>query len=133
MFSKEIFDAVCAAAKKEGWPEYSLLAVVECETSGQPFEIDGHTPTLLFERHKFYSELQAHEPSKLKAAITAGLAIPHWNRHTQYKDEGKSSGRLALIAKARAIDEDVANRAASWGLGQTMGFNAEGLDYASAT
>jgi hypothetical protein len=133
MFSKEIVDAICAAAKKEGWPESSLLAVVECETSGQPFEIDGHTPTLLFERHKFYSELQAHEPSKLKAAIAAGLAIPHWNRQTQYKDEGKSSGRLALIAKARAIDEDVANRAASWGLGQTMGFNAEGLDYASAT
>ncbi|MGC0389168.1 N-acetylmuramidase domain-containing protein [Bradyrhizobium sp. USDA 241] len=133
MFSQEIIDAIVAAANKEGWPASALLAVVECETSGKPFEVDGHTPTLLFERHKFYSELQEHEPSKLKAAIAKGLAIPKWSRNTQYKDQGTSSGRLSVIAKARAIDEEVANRAASWGLGQTMGFNAERLHYDSAT
>lgn len=133
MFSQEIIDAIVAAANENGWPASALLAVVECETSGKPFEQDGHTPSLLFERHKFYSELQKHQPSKLKRAITAGLAIPKWNRKTQYKDQGTSAGRLAVIAKARAIDEEVANRAASWGLGQTMGFNAERLHYESAT
>ncbi|MGC0389278.1 N-acetylmuramidase domain-containing protein [Bradyrhizobium sp. USDA 241] len=133
MFSQEIIDAIVVAANKESWPASALLAVVECETSGKPFETDGHTPTLLFERHKFYSELQEHQPSKLKAAIAKGLAIPHWSRNTQYKDQGTSSGRLSVIAKARAIDEEVANRAASWGLGQTMGFNAERLHYESAT
>ena len=107
--------------------------MVECETSGKPFEQDGHTPALLFERHKFYSEMQTHEPSKLNAAIKAGLAIPKWSKKTQYKDQGTSAGRLSVIAKARAIDEEVANRAASWGLGQTMGFNAERLHYANAT
>jgi hypothetical protein len=133
MFSQEIIDAIVAAAKAEGWPASAMLAVVECETSGKPFEQDNHTPSLLFERHKFYSELTKHQPSKLKAAIQAGLAIPKWSRNTQYKDQGTSSGRLAVIAKARAIDEEVANRAASWGLGQTMGFNAERLKYESAT
>jgi hypothetical protein len=133
MFSKQITDAIIAAAEAENWPASALLAVVECETSGSPFEQDGHTPTLLFERHKFYSELQTHQPSKLKKAIAAGLAIPKWNRKTQYKDQGKSSGRLAVIAKAREIDVEVANRAASWGLGQTMGFNAERLKYHDAT
>jgi hypothetical protein len=133
MFSKEIIDAIVAAAKHEGWPASGLLAVVECETSGAPFEKDGHTPTLLFERHKFYSEMANHQPSKLSLAIKAGLAIPKWSRKTQYKDQGTSAGRLAVIAKARQIDEEVANRAASWGLGQTMGFNAERLHYENAT
>jgi N-acetylmuramidase/Putative peptidoglycan binding domain len=133
MFSKEIIDAIVAAAREHEWPASALLAVVECETSGSPFEKDGHTPTLLFERHKFYSEMSQHQPSKLKAAIAAGLAIPRWSRKTQYKDQGSSSGRLAVIAKARQIDEEVANRAASWGLGQTMGFNAERLKYVNAT
>jgi len=133
MFSQEIIDAIVKAAKAEGWPASALLAVVECETSGKPFEQDGRTPSLLFERHKFYSELQKHQPSKLTAAIRAGLAIPKWSRKTQYKDQGTSAGRLAVIAKARAVDEEVANRAASWGLGQTMGFNAERLKYEDAT
>jgi hypothetical protein len=133
MFSQEIIDAIVAAANAHGWPASSLLAVVECETSGKPFEEDNHTPTLLFERHKFYSEMQAHQPSKLKAGIAAGLAIPKWSPKTQYRDQGKSADRLSLIDKARKIDEEVANRAASWGLGQTMGFNAEGLKYESAT
>jgi hypothetical protein len=132
MFSKEIIDAIVAAAKKNDIPPSALLAVVECETSGSPFEQDGVTPTLLFERHKFYSEMRLHEPQKLAAAIKAGLAIPKWNKATQYKDQGKSAGRLAVIAKARAIDEEVANRAASWGLGQTMGFNAERLGFHNA-
>jgi hypothetical protein len=133
MFSQEIIDAIVQAAKAKGWPASALLAVVECETSGKPFEQDNHTPSLLFERHKFYSELTKHQPSKLKAAIMAGLAIPKWSRNTQYKDQGTSAGRLNVIAKARAIDEEVANRAASWGLGQTMGFNAESLHYPNAT
>jgi hypothetical protein len=133
MFSQEIIEAICMAATANHWPESALLAVVECETSGKPFEQDGHTPSLLFERHKFYSELKKLQPGKLSAAIRAGLAIPKWSRKTQYKDQGTSSGRLNVIAKARAIDEEVANRAASWGLGQTMGFNAERLKYEDAT
>jgi hypothetical protein len=133
MFSKEITNAIVAAAKAETWPPSALLAVVECETAGKPFEQDGSTPTLLFERHKFYSELKEHQPGKLKQAIAAGLAIPKWNKKTQYRDQGKSAGRLAVIAKAREIDDEVANRAASWGLGQTMGFNAERLKYLNAS
>lgn len=134
MFSKEIIDAVVAAADANHVPASALLAVVECETSGAPLESDGVTPRFLFERHKFYSELKrAGKNKELTAAIRQGLAIPKWSRSTQYKDQGTSAGRMAVMAKARAIDVECANRAASWGLGQVMGFNAERLGYANAT
>jgi len=134
MFSQSIIDAVIAAAEENGVPASALLAVVECETSGAPLESDGATPRFLFERHKFYSELKrAGKTSELQKAIRQGLAIPKWSRSTQYKDQGTSAGRQAVIAKARAIDVECANRAASWGLGQVMGFNAERLGYSSAT
>ena len=51
----------------------------------------------------------------------------------QYKDQGKSAKRIARITHARAIDENVANRSASWGLGQTMGFLADEQGFTDAT
>lgn len=125
--------AVIAAAQANGMNPAALLAVVEIESGGQLLESDKITPRFLFERHVFYRELKKLQPKKLDAAISAGLAIPKWSRATQYDDQGKSKDRLALIARARKIDEECANRSASWGLGQTMGFNAEGLKFKSAT
>lgn len=130
---KAVQSAVIAAARGNGMQPAALLAVVEIESAGQLWEDDGTTPRLLFERHVFHREIKKSAPGKLPAAIKAGLAIPKWSKATQYKDQGTSKGRLALIAKARSIDLECANRSASWGLGQTMGFNAEGLKFQSAT
>ncbi|MFG1207023.1 N-acetylmuramidase domain-containing protein [Xanthobacter flavus] len=133
MPKQEFVDAVIGAAKANGIPAAALLAVVEIESNWQALEDDGSTPRLLFERHVFYRELKERAPGKLDAAVKAGLARQTWSRSTQYKDQGSSKGRLAVVARARGIDEECANRSCSWGLGQTMGFLAEELGYPSAT
>lgn len=131
--SQDIVDVVIAAAKASGIKPAALLAVVEIESEGAPLEIDGKTPRLLFERHVFHRELMDRQPAKLPAAVKLGLAIPKWSKKTQYKDQGTSAARLALVDRARSVDVECANRSCSWGLGQTMGFLAEELHYRSAT
>lgn len=131
--SETIKNAVIRAAQINLIEPAALLAVVEIESSGKMLEEDGRTPRLLFERHVFHRELAKREPEKLGLAVSAGLAIPKWSRSTQYKDQGTSKGRLAVLSSARNIDAECANRACSWGLGQTMGFNAEGLGFRNAT
>lgn len=130
---KSLQDAVVKVAKRNSIEPAALLAVVEIESAGKPFEEDGKTPRLLFERHVFYRELSKRAPDKLDFAIGQGLTRTSWDRKTQYKDQGSSKSRLALIARARKVDIDCANRSASWGVGQTMGFNAEGMGFATAT
>ena len=53
---------------------------------------------------------EAQKKGVLNQFVNAGLAIPKWNKATQYKDQGSSAKRIALITRARAIDENVANR-----------------------
>ena len=48
------------------------------------------------------------ESSCLALLENAGLSIPKWNKATQNKDQGSSAKRIALITRARAIDENVA-------------------------
>ena len=133
MFNDTVVAALVRAADGAGIKRAALLALVETETAGKPFEDDGRTPALLYERHVAW--LEAGKVSqKLRAAFAvAGLAIMKWSRATQYKDQRNSSSRLALIGKARAINAEVANRSASWGLPQIMGFNAEGIGFETAT
>lgn len=133
MFSDSIVKLIVDAARKGGIKPTRLLAVVECETDGAPFEADGKTPRFLYERHVAYRHARAAGASWLKAFVSAGLAIPKWNRATQYKDQRTSQMRLALIARARGIHEEIANASASWGLGQSMGENGPELGFASAT
>jgi hypothetical protein len=109
-----------------------LLALVEVETSGNPFEQDGRTPALLYERHIAWRMAAKVSKALQSAFARAGLAIPKWSKATQYKDQGTSAKRLALIGQARALNAEVANQSASWGLGQTMGFLYAELGFASA-
>lgn len=132
MFTDAMARLIVDAAKTNDIKPSCLLALIEVETKGKPFEeADGHTPAFLYERHIAYKE--AGKRNKLKQYIAAGLAIPKWSRATQYKDQRKSADRLALIHKARGIDTETANRSASWGVGQIMGFNAEWIGYVNAT
>ena len=111
----------------------ALLAVVQVESAGKALENDGRTPCLLFERHIFYRELKkAGKTVQLLNAISLGLANETWQPKTQYKDQGTSSARLALFAKACVVNEECAIRSCSWGVGQTMGFLAEELKFTSA-
>lgn len=130
---KAMQGAVVKVAKRAGFEPAALLAVVEIESLGRAFEMDHITPCLLFERHIFYRQLKKLAPGKLPAAEAQGLTRQKWDRATQYKDEGTSQARLQLISKARSIDEEIANQSASWGVGQTMGFNAKQCGFSSAT
>jgi len=130
---QELTAAVVRAAEAAGIPSAALLAVVEVESAGQALEQDGRTPRFLFERHQFHKWLQQLAPEVLPAAIAAGLAIPKWSRATQYKDQGRSAQRLALLQRARALHAECANLSCSWGIGQTMGFCAPELGFKSAT
>ncbi len=131
-FEPEVIKQVVNVARRNGVDPSGLLAVVEVESDGKSLEADGRTPRLLFERHVFYRELRKRAPDKLQRAIDAGFAIPKWDRSTQYKDQGTSQRRLDLIARVRQVDEECANRSASWGVGQTMGFLAEELKFPNA-
>ena len=131
MFSDAIANEIVKAANQNGVEPAALLAIVEVETGGKPFENDGRTPTLLYERHVAWRE--AGKRGQLAAFKKAGLAIPRWNRAVQYQDQRTSAQRIALIERARRIDPEIACRSASWGIGQTMGFNAEMLGYPNAT
>lgn len=133
MFTDTVVRQIVAVAEKASIKPAALLAVVECETNGAPFENDGKTPRLLYERHVAYRHAKKVGAAMLNAFTKAKLAIPKWSRTTQYKDQGTSAGRLAVIARARAIDEEIANASASWGLGQSMGENGPELGFASAT
>lgn len=132
MFSQAIINAIGDAATQAKIEPAALLALVEVETSGDPFEQDGRTPRLLYERHVAWRMAAKVSKALQSAFARAGLAIPKWSKSTQYKDQGTSAKRLALIARARAIDAEVANQSASWGLGQTMGFLHAELGFASA-
>ncbi|MFL9824766.1 N-acetylmuramidase domain-containing protein [Rhodoplanes sp. SY1] len=132
MLNDQLAAALVRAAQANGIETAALLAVVEVESAGQPLEADGATPRLLFERHVFHRELAARAPARLAVAVGQGLAHPDWRRDTQYKDQGSSAARLALLARARAVDVECTLRSCSWGLGQTMGFLAEEIGFANA-
>lgn len=132
MFSASVTNAITGAAERAGIERAALLALVEVETSGNPFEQDGHTPALLYERHIAWRMAAKVSKALQSTFARLGLAIPKWSKATQYKDQGTSAKRLALIEKARGVNAEVANQSASWGLGQTMGFLYAELGFISA-
>ena len=133
MFDPSTIASTAEAARAHGVEPAVLLAVVEIESAGKAFEADGRTPRFLFERHVFHRELKRRAPGKLAQGVRGGLAIPQWSRATQYRDQATSAGRMSLLSRARALDTECANLSTSWGVGQTMGFHAARLGFASAT
>jgi hypothetical protein len=87
----------------------------------------GLQPKILFEGHVFWRELVAK--GKNPRDYTAGNADILFPSYTP----GSYVGGLAeydRLNRARAIDDSAALRAASWGLFQVLGCNAEDLGYA---
>lgn len=133
VFEGEVLNQTIGVAVAHHIEPAALLAVVEVESAGKSLESDGRTPCFLFERHIFYRELKkAGKTQALELAVEQGLANSSWQPSTQYKDQGSSSNRLKLLARAKFIDEECALRSCSWGVGQTMGFLAEELKFPNA-
>jgi len=109
----------------------TIWAVVDVETSGITqgcgFRIDGR-PQILYERHIFRRETKGRFDRS--APHLSGPSGGYGGLATQY---AKLEEALALC-EAAGLGREPALRAASWGLGQIMGFNAElaGFDSAEA-
>lgn len=132
VFEGQVLNRTIAVAKAHHIEPEALLAVVDVESAGKSLENDHYTPCFLFERHIFYRELNKRRPELISIAVAQGLANKSWEPATQYKDQGTSAKRLQLLARARSLDTEAADRSCSWGVGQTMGFLAEELKFANA-
>lgn len=105
-----------------GVGEDEIRAVIEVETAGGGFDAQGRV-RMLFEPHVFWRELGE---AKRRQAENAGLAYRRWGEKPY---PGDSYPRLESAMK---IDRPAALRAASWGLGQIMGFNCRAAGYPTA-
>jgi hypothetical protein len=131
LFNREAVQRITALADEIRVEPAVLLAVAEVESAGKPFMRDGVTPRFLFEAHKFWKHLGPGE--KRDRAARDGLARRSWNKKVQYQSQRTEQGRMDTLARARAIDEEAANKSCSWGLGQVMGEHAVAMKYPSAT
>jgi hypothetical protein len=135
MFSEEKVAAIVGVAHSAGMEPAALLAVVEIESRGEPFESwDGKTPRFLFEKHIFLRQLRKFASrDAIMRATAENLVAEKWRKKVNYVEQGTAVGRKDILQRARAIDVECANLSCSWGVGQIMGFNAKDLGYSSAT
>jgi len=102
-----------------GVGEDEIHAFMDVEASGAGFDKEGR-PKMLFEPHVFYRNLAG---ARRQRAVEAGLAYPTWRAGNYPKDS------YPRLARALAIDETAALKAASWGLGQILGENHRIVGY----
>ena len=120
--SKKLTDKQLAGlARKYGFPEDVVRAVVEVESRGSGFDSQGRV-TILFEPHIFYREI--NDPRIRDTAVQKGLAYRTWGTLKYPKDS------YPRFSQAFALDPVAAMKSCSWGMGQVMGFNhvAAGFD-----
>lgn len=98
----------------------AIKAVVEVETGNKGGFLAIGKPTILFEGHIFWQQLEkiGMNPQNLQKG-NEDIIYQHWTK-SQYKGGLKEYDRLE---HARAINADAADASASWGLPQIMGFN----------
>ena len=106
------------ASNELGVEPAALWACLKVETSGRGFLPD-RRPAILFERHIFHREtggaFDATAPD-VSNGQAGGYGAGGANQYTR-------------LLVAIALDRRAALRSASWGIGQVMGFHAEGLGY----
>lgn len=108
-----------------GVGEDEIHAVLDTETRGTGWDSQKR-PIMLFEPHIFHKQLKANNPDLLVEAKALGLAYESWG------DKPYSSDSYPRLIRATLLDEELALRSASWGLGQIMGFNHSMCGYKSA-
>ncbi|GLQ93463.1 N-acetylmuramidase family protein [Dyella acidisoli] len=114
------------AAAELGCEGAAINAVVEVESPRTGYLPDGRV-VILFERHVFWRQLQAHgiDPTTVQAPVSI----------LSQARGGYVGGvaEYARLAQAAAIAQEPAMEACSWGRFQIMGHHARALRYASAT
>lgn len=113
------------AATELGCDSAAINAVVEVESPRTGFLPDGRV-VILFERHVFWRQLQAHgiDPTTLQAPLSI----------LSQARGGYVGGvaEYARLAQAAAIAQEPAMASCSWGRFQIMGHHAHALGYTSA-
>lgn len=96
-----------------GVGEDEIHAILDVETAGSGFDALGR-PKALYEPHIAFRNTQGQTR---QAFVNAGLAYRGWGEKPYPKDS------YTRILAAQQIDETVALKATSWGLGQILGEN----------
>lgn len=142
MFNREVILGVQKLALKNQLPLSMCLAIAQAESNGvtgtnitftdyKGKVVTGYLAIIRFEGHQFHKRLTALGPAgkaKLDRAVREKLANPKQGGVPNPKSQ---KDRYDLLARAMKIDPDIAVQSTSFGLGQTMGFNAVKLGYAS--
>ncbi len=117
-----------AAATAAGIEYPALRAVIEVECQGAGFLPDGLTPTILFERHIFYRQLNTENKHaiQIKASYERpDLCFPKSGGY------GLSSAQHARLQAACAYHRTSALASSSSGIGQVIGYQWKALGYPS--
>lgn len=102
-----------------GVGEDEIHAILDVESSGSGFDAHGR-PKALYEPHLAYRLSSGSIRARLEKA---GLAYPRWGQQPYPRDS------YARILVAQVIDETIALKATSWGLGQILGSNHKAAGY----
>lgn len=107
-------------AKLLGCEPAAIKAVQAVETGGKGGFLTTDKPTILFEGHCFWKQLEArkYDPNKYVKG-NEDILYKTWTK-AHYKGGLAEYGRLE---RARKINRDAADASASWGMFQVMGFN----------
>lgn len=115
-------------AEKYKVPLAALLAVIEVESNGVIYASGtNNLPVIRWEGHYFYKFLKGAERDK---AVAKGLASP--NAGGVKNPAAQEARYRTLLNPARLINNEMAYRSISIGVGQVMGSNAKELGFVSA-
>ena len=115
--SQDDFNAALSALKVDAATAWSIMNV----ESGKAGFLADRRPQILFESHQFHNQTGGAYD-----ATDPDISQPTWVR-----DYAGGAGEYSRLAKAFALNGDVALKSASWGLGQIMGFNYHMAGYDS--
>lgn len=114
-------------AQKEGFELPALLAIIEIESNGVPWEIIGSRfePIIRYEGHYFD---KLCDPKVREAARKAGVSSP---KAGGVKNPASQINRWALVQRAAKFDSAAAYMSCSYGVGQVMGSHWKSLGFSS--
>ena len=114
-------ESVQEAADLLGVDRETILAITEVETAGCGFLAD-RRPQILFERHIFHRLTGGRFD-----AVCPEISAPAPGGYGRC-----GAHQYRRLGSAMQLDCEAALRSTSWGMGQTMGFNAQLVGYRSA-
>ena len=110
-------DHVSAVARLLDCEFAAVRAVIDVESAGVGFGAD-RRPLILFEPHVFYRLLGPG--SQRDRAVRVGVAYPRWGARPY---PATQRAQYLQLQQAMTIAPVRSLQSASWGIGQTMGFN----------